>query len=47
MGLTKDLCKKIEYFGTTLIGIEGIREPNLSNLYDAVKEKIVSPVIDN
>lgn len=47
MGLTKDLCEKVEYLGTISIGIKDIRQPNLSNLYDAVKEKIVSPVIDN
>lgn len=46
LGLTKELCQKIEFLGTMSIGFDGIKENNLSSLYDTTKEKIVSQVID-
>ncbi len=46
LGLTSDLCHKIDFLGTMSIGLDGVRENNLSRLYNATKEKIVSDVED-
>ena len=46
LGLTSDLCHKIDFLGTMSIGLYGVRENNLSRLYNATKEKIVSDVED-
>lgn len=46
LGLTDDLCYPIELLGTMQIAVDGIKDNNLSILYPAVKEKIVSQVVD-
>ena len=46
LGLTSDLCHKIDFLGTMSIGLDGVRENNLSRLDNATKEKIVSDVED-
>lgn len=46
LGLTDAICGKIEIVGTMSLSVNGIKDNNLSTLYSAVKEKIVSPVVD-
>lgn len=46
LGLTKELCKAVDYKGSFLLGVEGIKNNDLSNLYSSVKEKVVSEVVD-
>ncbi len=46
LGLTKELCQKIEFLGTLSIGFDGIQENNLPKLYSVAKEKIASDVDD-
>ena len=46
LGLNEQLCEVIDYRGTEVVGVEGIRSSDLKTLYDSVKEKIVSEVTD-
>lgn len=46
LGLTDELCQKVDYVGTMSIGVDGVRESKIEGLYGAVKEKIVSDVTD-
>lgn len=45
-GLDEELCKKVNYLGTSMVGLDGIRTNELSKLYDAVKERLVGEIID-
>ena len=46
LGLDEELCKRIDYLGTSMVGVDGVRENDLSKLYDAVKEKFVGEIKD-
>ena len=46
LGLTADLCIPIEHRGEVVLNVDRIVNANLSELYGAVKEKIVSEVED-
>ena len=45
-GLDEELCKRIDYLGTSMVGVDGVRETDLPKLYDAVKEKFVGEIKD-
>lgn len=45
-GLTSEMCKKVDIIGSMSITIDGIKENKLTNLYDALKTKIVSVIED-
>lgn len=46
LGLEDSFSKKIDYMGNMIIGIGEIKSNDLSTLYQAVKDKIVSEVED-
>ncbi len=46
LGFTEEMSKKIDVIGSASISVDGIRDSSLFALYNAAKEKIVSPVID-
>lgn len=46
LGLTDEMCKKIDYQGLTTICVEGTKENTLSGLYGEIKKKIVLPCAD-
>ena len=46
LGLDEELCKRIEYLGTKMIGVDGIQKAELPELYLAVKTKIVGEIVD-
>lgn len=46
LGLDEELCKRIDYLGTKMIGVDGIQKAELSELYSVVKTKIVGEIVD-
>ncbi len=46
LGLDDDLCKRINYLGTKMIGVDGIQKAELPELYNAIKTKMVGRIID-
>lgn len=46
LGLDEDLCKRVDLLGTRSVGVDGVRSTILSDLYSAVKEKVVGDIKD-